>query len=109
MNRRDFLKVSSLSSAALFVQVSPLLSKSKYLQADLLKVDGVLFRSAHGGEIHTSHDVGRTWQLHTRLGSEYAITGLYSDWWQQLHAQVAFAGHSFDLVLGKDKKYWRTV
>jgi len=108
MNRRDFLKVSSLFSAALFIQVNPLLNKSKSLQAELLNVDGVLFRGTYHGEIHTSHDGGRIWQLHTRLGNEYAVLGFFPDFSQRIHAQVAFAGRNFELVLAKDKKTWRT-
>jgi len=109
MNRRDFLKVSGLSSAAMFVQIGPLISEAKNLKSDWLKVDDVLFRGTYNGEILTSHDSGQTWQLHTWLGREYAVTGLFSDWSQSIHAQVAFAGRSFDLVLAKDQKYWRTI
>lgn len=109
MNRRDFLKVGSLSSAAMFVQIGPLISEAKSLKSDWLKADDVLFRGTYNGEIHTSRDAGKTWQLHTRLGTEYAVSGFFLDWSQRVHAQVVFAGRNFDLVLGKDKKYWRTV
>ncbi len=108
MNRRDFLKISSLLPVALFVQFSPLLSQSKNLPVELA-ANGMILRSTFNGEIHTSRDAGRTWQLHTRLGSENAIVGLFSDGSQRIHAQVAFRGHSFDLVLAKDNKYWMTI
>jgi hypothetical protein len=109
MNRRDFLKVSGLSSAAMFIQIGPLISEAKNLKSDWLKADDVLFRGTYNGEIHTSHNAGQSWQLHTRLGTEYAVTDLFLDWSQHIHAQVVFAGRSFDLVLAEDKKLWRTV
>jgi hypothetical protein len=71
--------------------------------------DGVTFRGTQDGEIQTSIDGGRTWQLHTRLGSHYAIIDLFSDTSQRVHAKVAFAGRSFDLLLAKDKKLWMTA
>ena len=109
MNRRDFLKVSGLSSAAMFVQIGPLISEAKNLKSDWLKVDDVLFRGTYNGEILTSHDSGQTWQLHTRLGSKYAITDLFLDGSQHIHAQVAFGGRSFELALAQDNKYWLTI
>jgi hypothetical protein len=109
MNRRDFLKVSSLSSAAIFVQIGPLISEATNLKSDWLKADDILFRGTYNGEIHTSKDAGQTWQLHTRLGTEYAVTDFFLDWSQRVHAQVVFAGRNFDLVLTKDKKLWRAV
>jgi hypothetical protein len=108
MNRRGFLKVSGLISAALIVQFSPLLSMAKNRPVELVS-DGVVFRGTQAGEIQTSRDAGRSWQLHTRLGSQYTITALFSDRAQRVHAKAAFAGRSFELVLAKDKKYWITV
>ena len=108
MNRRNFLEISGLLSVALFVPYSPLLSQSKNLPVELM-ANGMTFRGTPAGEIYTSHDAGQTWQLHTRLGSEYAITGLFSDGSQRIHAQVAFKGRSFELALAKDNKYWITV
>lgn len=109
MNRRDFLKTSSLFSAALFVQASPVLIKSINVPVEFLNADGVLFRATHEGEILSSRDSGQTWQLHIRLGKEYTVTNFFSDWSRRVHARVAFAGHSFDLVLAKGQKYWRTI
>ncbi len=108
MNRREFLKVSGLLSAALFIQFDSLLGTSKNQPVELVS-GGVIFRGTPAGEIQTSHDGGRTWQLHTRLGSQYAITDLISDQSKQIHARVAFAGRSFDLILAKGHKYWITA
>ena len=108
MNRRDFLKISGFLSAALIVQFGSLPSTTKNRPVEVVS-GGVTFRGTQAGEIQTSPDGGRTWQLHTRLGSQYEITGLSSDWSQRVVAKVAFAGRSFDLVLTKDKKYWITA
>jgi hypothetical protein len=108
MNRRDFIKNSGLFSAALFLQFNSLLSALKNQPVELAS-NGVIFRGTQGGEIQTSRDGGRSWQLHTRFGSQYTITGFYSDGSQRVHAKAAFAGRSFELVLAKDKKYWIVV
>jgi hypothetical protein len=108
MNRRDFLKVSSLFSAALFIQVGPLSSKAR-TQPIELEYKGMLFRGTRDGEIHVSYDSGQTWQLHTRLGTECSITSIFMDWSQRVHTQIAFADRSFDLVLAKGNRYWVTA
>jgi hypothetical protein len=108
MNRRDFLKISGLLSAALFIKFDSLFKTANNLPVEL-NSNGVIFRGTHSGEIQTSTDGGRTWQLHTRFGSQYAIIDLFSDTSQRVHAKVAFAGRNFDLVLAKDKKNWITA
>jgi hypothetical protein len=108
MNRRDFLKFSGLLSAVIFIPFVTGGSPSKNRAVELVS-EGVVFRGTPAGEIQTSHDGGRTWQLHTRLGSQYTITNLFSDSSQRVHATAVFAGRSFELVLSKDKKYWLTV
>ena len=107
MNRRDFLKTSGLMFLTLLVQFNPIHSLSKNLPVDIT-ANGLTLRGTPAGEFYTSHDAGFTWQLHTRLGSEYAITGLFLDGSQRIHAQVAFGGRSFELALAKDNKYWIT-
>ena len=108
MDRREFLKISGLLSAAIFIRFSPALIPSKNRPVELAS-EGVLFRGAQVGEIQTSSDGGRSWQLHTRLGSQYTITGLFLDGSQRVHAKAAFAGRSFELLLSKNRKYWLTV
>ena len=108
MNRRDFLKISGVTFLTLIVQFNPVLSLSKKLPVDLM-VNDFTIRGTPGGEIYTSHDAGSTWQLHTRLGSKYAITGLFLDGSQHVHAQVTFGGRSFELALAQDNKYWLTI
>ncbi len=108
MNRRDFIKISSLLPVAIFIQFNPILSQAKNLPVELI-ANGLTFRGTPGGEIYTSPDAGHTWQLHTRLGSVYTITRLFLDGSQRIHAQVGYKGRSFELQLGKDNKYWTTI
>jgi hypothetical protein len=108
MNRRDFLRISGLAFLTLIVPANPILSFSKKIPVELI-ADGLTFRGASGGEIYTSADAGYTWQLHTRLGSEYTINSLFLDGSQHIHAKVSFGGRSFDLSLTKDHKYWLTI
>ena len=108
MNRRDFLKISGVTFLTLIVQFNPILGLAKKPPVDLT-ANGLTLRGTSGGEIYTSHDAGSTWQLHTRLGSEYAITGLFVDGSQRVHAQVAFGRRSFELALAQDNKYWTTI
>jgi hypothetical protein len=109
MNRRDFLKISGLLSASLFIPFSPILISLSKNRPVELESGGMIFRGTPAGEIQTSRDGGRTWQLHTRLGSQYAIIDLYSDPSERVHATASFEGRSFGLLLSKDKKYWMTV
>lgn len=107
MNRRDFLKLGGLFSTALFVQFNPLgkiASRSVETQAG-----GKLYRGITDGKILVSTDAGKNWQLHTNFGAEFSIGSLATDLWGQVHTQLEFAGHPFDLVLAQDGNNWRTV
>ena len=108
MNRRNFLKLSGLAVMALLVQSVPFPGQLKALPPEL-SANGLLLRASPGGEIQTSTDAGQTWQLHTRLGSQYIVAGFFVDAAQRIHAQVAFQGHPFELVLTADNQYWMTV
>ena len=109
MKRRDFLKIGGLLPAALFVHFNPWLGQpQKNLPVELI-ANGITYHGAPGGEIYTSHDAGRTWQLHTRLGEEYAITGFFVDGSQRIHAQVTFRSRSFQLQLVSNNKFWITT
>jgi len=108
MNRRDFLKISGLAFFTLVVPFNPLLSLAQKKPVEFT-ANALTLRGTPGGEIYISRDAGHTWQLHTRLGSEYAVAGFSLDGSQRIHAQVAFGGRSFELALTKDSKYWITI
>ena len=107
MNRRDFLKLGGLFSTALFVQFN-LLGK---LAVHPLEVEshGNLYRGTSDGKILISADLGETWQLHTNFGPEFSILRLATDLLGQVHAQLEFAGHPFELALAANSKMWKTM
>jgi hypothetical protein len=107
MNRRDFLKVGGLFSAALLFQsssfgtIAPLVIEAQ--------AGGKLYRAADG-KILISHDSGGTWQLHTNFGSIIDVLDLSVNTQGQLFAQLGFQGHRFELALAQDgMNIWRTV
>lgn len=108
MNRRDFLKVGGLLSAALLLQISPLgKMTSMPIQA---QAGGKLYRATSDGRILISSDAGKNWQLHSNFGSMIDILGLTVDLQGQLFAQLGFKGHHFGLALAQDgTNTWRTV
>ncbi len=106
MNRRAFLRMAGLFSTAIFVQwfpLQPAASRPVEVQAQ-----GVTYRGTSDGDIYTSSDAGKTWQLHTRFGQQCAVLDLFQDAAQQVYARLGYAGHSFDLVLRNNGR-WKTV
>ncbi len=107
MNRRDFLKFSSLLPAVFFVQFHPLV---KMISSPVeVEAQGKIYRGTNDGYILVSCDAGRTWKQHIQLGTEYSIQELFLDRSSQVRAQVGFAGRSFDLVLSKNGRFWQTA
>lgn len=108
MQRREFLK---LSGAALG---STLLLTGLFRLTSALPVEarsrGRHFRGyRNDGDIFVSEDAGETWQLHTRLGSEYSVDDLFVDSEDQMYARVGFMQYHFQLFLSKDGKQWKTA
>jgi len=107
LNRRDFLKISSLLPAFFFVQLHPI-GKAIHSPVEV-EAQGKLYRGTHDGHIHVSHDNGMVWQRHIWLGADYSIEQLFLDQSNQVRAQVGFAGRSFELVLSNNGSVWQTV
>ena len=108
MQRREFLK---LSGAALG---STLLLTGLFHKVSALPVEaqsaGKHYRGyRNDGDILVSQDAGETWQLHTRLGSEYSIQDLFTDASGQMYARVGFMQYHFQLFLAKDADKWKTM
>ncbi|HXD11432.1 MAG TPA: hypothetical protein VN653_15305, partial [Anaerolineales bacterium] len=61
------------------------------------------------GDIFVSQDAGATWQIHTRLGSEYSIQDLFTDASGQMYARVGFMQYHFQLFLSKSGDQWKTM
>lgn len=107
MNRRDFLKLGSLLPAFFFVQFHPL---AKTIHSPIeVEAQGAIYRGTNEGHIIVSHDAGKTWQHHIKLGAEYSIEDLFLDWSNQVRAQIGFAGHSFELILSRNGSTWQTA
>jgi hypothetical protein len=61
------------------------------------------------GKIYVSANAGKSWQLHTTFGSEFSIFGLRENLWGQVHAELGFDDHSFELTLAQHGTMWRTM
>jgi hypothetical protein len=108
MQRREFLKLAGagLGSTLLLTGLSAQLAA---LPVEA-KSRGKHFRGyRNDGNIFVSEDAGETWQLHTRLGTQYSIDDLFVDSEEQMYAQVGFMGYHFQLFLSKDGKQWKTA
>lgn len=106
MDRRDFLKLSGLLSAAVFM---PLNSLPKAVSFPLeVEAQGKRFRGTSDGKIYVSGDAGESWRLHTNFGSEVSIQDLSINLWGQVRAQLGFADHSFEMILVQTGKGWKT-
>ena len=106
MNRRNFLKVGGLLTAALAVQVSSLTNaRSAPVAAGQAKI----YRGASGGRILVSADAGQTWKPHTAFGTDFRIVGLSTDRSERLRAALGYRGHAFALTLDPDGERWQTT
>lgn len=108
MERREFLKLAGagLGSAVLLTGLSR--------QLAALPVEAI-FQGKHfrgyrnDGDIFVSEDNGESWQLHTRLGSQYSIDDLFIDVTDQMYARVGFMEYQFQLFLSEDGTQWKTA
>ena len=107
MNRRNFLKVGGLLTAALAVQVSSLTNAHSAPVA--AGAQAKIYRGASGGSILVSADAGQTWKLHTAFGTEFRILGLSTDRSERLRAALGYRGHAFALTLAPDGERWQTT
>src|SRR5262245_54991690 len=108
MQRRDFLKLSGAVFASTILPIG--LSRQLATLPVEATYQGKLFRGYRNqGDIFVSEDAGETWQLHTRLGSQYSIDDLFVDLANQVYARVGFMQHHFQLFLSKDGRQWKTA
>jgi len=104
MDRRGFLKISSLASASLFLVSSPFKSVLKFPVH--VATQGKIFRGTADGDVHVSEDAGKNWKLHARFGPDCPILGMYADRKGQVSLQAGYKLNSFRLVLSKNGKDW---
>jgi hypothetical protein len=106
MERRDFLKLGGLFSAAVLTRL-PSLAQAIAAPVEV-EANGKLFRATPEGKIYVSRDGGQNWQLHTNFGAHVSVLDLRTNFWGQLQTQLGTAGHSFELVLAQTGKGWKT-
>ena len=106
MNRRTFLKLSSLSLGAAAAGLTLPFASASAASA-LVTYNGLAYRTDGGGRIVTSADGGLTWTLHSDLGVK--VYRLQVTRRNQLRATMKFAGRRFGLVLAPDQKRWMTA
>ena len=107
MNRRRFLTLAGLVSIGVWLQASifrmPVQTKAA------ASASGKLYKGDRRGRIYTSRDDGSSWQLHTYLGPDYAVTRMGKDRRGDVATAVAYRGREFRLALAADERSWRTV
>jgi hypothetical protein len=106
MQRRTFLKLAATTTFATGARLA--FPWAAAAASKPVSYRGLLWRAGKGGRIQTSADTGLTWKLHSDLGHMYSITKLAVRN-NRLHLTVGYAGHTFPLVLGRDKRSWRTA
>jgi len=106
MQRRTFLKLAATTTVAAGARVAFPWAAGAANQP--VSYAGSLWRAGGAGKIETSADAGRTWKLHSDLGDMFSITNLAVRN-NRLNVTVGYAGRSFPLVLGQDKRSWLTA
>jgi photosystem II stability/assembly factor-like uncharacterized protein len=106
MQRRTFLKLAATTTLAAGARLAFPWAAAAANQS--VSYAGSLWRAGGAGKIQTSTDAGRTWTLHSNLGDMYSITNLTVRN-SRLNLSVGYAGRTFPLVLGQDKRSWLTA
>jgi len=106
MQRSAFLKLAATTTFAAGTRLAfPWAAAAANRE---VRYRGSLYRAGGNGRIETSADGGFTWKLHSNLGKMNSIKSLAVRG-GRLHVSVAYAGHTFPLVLAQDKRSWLTV
>lgn len=104
MNRRQFLYTSGV------VAIAALLQGSRMVEPPGLPVEaafqGQHYYGSQDGKIYTSTDQGKTWALHTNLGSMFQILA-FNYTADKLACTVGFEGRQFKLILANNGKNWQ--
>ena len=104
MNRRDFLKVGSLVSAVGLIAASPL---DTVFTADVeAAAFGKLYKATSKGRVLVSKDKGKSWQLHTRFGPDYAVLDIFIATDNRLFVKIGHKKARFYLVLTESQQAW---
>jgi hypothetical protein len=106
MQRQTFLKLAASTTVAAGARLA--FPWAAAAANPSVSYRGLLWRAGGAGKIQTSADAGLTWKLHSKLGSTNSIKKLVVRN-NRLYLTVGYAGHSFPLVLGRDKRSWHTA
>jgi hypothetical protein len=108
MHRRTFLRLLTVSTIGATLPV-PFAWATVAAGSKAVSAGGRLYRSDGTGRVDVSLDTGKTWALHSDLGSSCSVTKLSVDAGDRLHANVGFSRWSFGLMLGPDLRSWLTT
>jgi hypothetical protein len=106
MQRSAFIKLAASTTFATGVRLAFPWAAAAANQP--ISYAGLLWRGHGAGTIQTSADTGLTWKLHSDLGKTNSIRKLAVRN-NRLHLTVGYGGHTFPLVLARDKRSWLTV
>jgi hypothetical protein len=107
MNRRTFFYTSGLITAAVLLQGSRL--AERFDRPVGARFQGLHYRGDLNGVISVSADQGKTWQVHTNLGSAYRILAFELGQGGKLNCVVGFGDWQFPLVLSASRKNWQSL
>jgi hypothetical protein len=106
MNRRDFLKLGAIFSAAILVQTSPL--ATVFAQSVEVQAGNKIYRGTGDGKIFVSQDERQTWQLHTNFGALFSVLSLQKNFAGQVQVKLGFGEHDVNLTLSENNVEWKT-
>lgn len=105
MNRRDFLKLGGLASAALVVPAWKLGALA--LAVAQAEYRGRVYRGTMDGDIQVSEDRGQTFRRQFGFGPQYSISKLFTGFDGRLYVQVEYQDRDFFLFMAEDGSHWR--
>lgn len=108
MRRRKFLKLLGLTSLAGTIPL-PFASVTAAAAAKPISSGGRYYKADGSGRVYVSVDKGKTWAVHSNLGSDCSVTSLVSDRSDRLHATVGYSEWKFELLLASNQISWLTA
>ena len=103
MNRRDFLKLSSMVSAVGVLSAGPIGNVAN-LPVETAAA-GKIYKGTRDGKVFISTNGGKTWKLHSNFGKTLPVLDLFTRS-KNLYVHIGYKRSSFHLILGKDGKTW---
>jgi hypothetical protein len=106
INRRDFLKLSSMVSAVGVLSAGPIGNVAN-LPVEAA-ASGKIYKGTRDGKVFVSPNGGKTWKLHSSFGKTLPVLDLFTRN-KQLYAHLGYKHASFHLSLAKDGKTWLSM